>query len=63
VPAVYDLSNPYDLLSPQHYHIPTGSIEGLGKDPRTLPQYPKGPSMAAPIGPIRFMASPGQTVL
>ena len=32
----------------------------LGKGPRPLLQYPKGPSMAEPIGPLRFMASPGQ---
>jgi len=32
----------------------------LGKGPRPMLMYPKGPSMAEPTEPLRFMAYTGQ---
>ena len=42
-PAVYDLTNPYDLLSPHHYPIPTGSMGGWVKVPDHYSSIPRAP--------------------
>ena len=43
LPAVYDLTNPNDLLSPQHYPIPTGSMGGWVKVPGHYSRIPRAP--------------------
>ena len=42
-PAVCDLTNPYDLLSPHHYPIPTGSMGGWVKVPDHYSSIPRAP--------------------
>jgi len=42
-PAVYDLSNPYDLPFPHHYPIPTGSMGGWVKVPDHYSSIPRAP--------------------
>jgi hypothetical protein len=42
-PAVYDLSNPYDLPFPHHYPIPTGSMGGWVKVPDHYNSIPRAP--------------------
>jgi len=43
VPAMCDLTKPYDLLAPYHYPIPTGSMGGWVKVPDHYSSIPRAP--------------------
>jgi hypothetical protein len=50
VPAICDLSNPYDLLSLQHYPIPTVPMGGWVKVPGHYSSIPRAPPWQHPTG-------------
>ena len=50
VPAVCNLTNPYDLLSPYQYPIPTGAMGDWVKAPGNYSSIPKAPPWQHSIG-------------